>query len=43
MLLLFVVFVLLALDVVLLHPASRVIAASATAANAATLTFILFS
>jgi hypothetical protein len=38
-----VVFVLLALDVVLLHPANRVIAASATAANAAILSFILFS
>jgi hypothetical protein len=41
--LLFVVFVLLALDVVLLHPANRVVAASATAANAAILSFILFS
>jgi hypothetical protein len=38
-----VAFVLLALDVVLLHPANRVIAASATAASAAILTFILFS
>jgi hypothetical protein len=42
-LLLFAVFVLLALDVVLLHPASRVIAASEMAANAAIRSFILFS
>jgi hypothetical protein len=42
-LLLFVEFVLLALDVVLLHPANRVIAASGMAANAAIRSFILFS